>query len=78
MEAFETDQGVKEPGLVTLVERAEQSNAPVMTVAEVQRLGVIDPVDVQVDDVPWLTLENPDDGPKICKIVKQFKVIKTH
>ena len=78
MESFTTDQGVREPGLVELVERARKADAPVMTVEEVQRLGAIDPVDVQVDDVPWMTLENADDGPKICKIVQQIKVTKTH
>ena len=45
-----------------------------MTIEDVQRLGVIDPVDVQVDDVVWLSLENADDGPKILEILKHTQV----
>ena len=74
LEPFKTECGGEEPGLVTLVERALDEDPPVMTIDQVQRLGTIDPVEVEVDDVPWLSLDNNDDGPKMLDIAQQLRV----
>ena len=42
---------------------------------QVQRLGALDPVGVQVDEKgEWLHLSNPDDGPKILEVVQKLVV----
>ena len=75
MESFVTDCGAEEPGLVDLVQRADEMNIPPMTIEEVQRLGAVDPVAVAADtDKPWLSFQNNEDGPKILDIVHQLSV----
>ena len=41
---------------------------------EVQRLGELDPVNVQIDEDRWLSLENKEDGPKILSIVHKLRI----
>ena len=76
MESFTNDSGGEEPGLYNLVDKADKTNSPVMTLEEVQRLGGVDPVSIQLDfnESEWLSLNKPEDGPKILEIVKQLKV----
>jgi len=65
MEAFDNPAGGEEPGIATLVQKALDTDAAVMTLEQVQRLGAVDPVGVQVDlnEADWLALENPEGKP---------------
>ena len=74
MEPFQSPCGADEPGLVGLVQRALDVDAPCMSVEEVQRLGALDPVGVQIDEGRWLSLETKEDGPEILSIVNKLKI----
>ena len=75
MESFENPAGGREPGLIDLVQKALETNVPCLTVEQVQRMGALDPVAVQIDPGPWLSLSEVGDGPKIAEIMQQLKVI---
>ena len=64
----------KVDNLVDLVQKALETNAPCLTVEQVQRMGALDPVAVQIDPGPWLSLSESGDGPKIAEIIQQLKV----
>ena len=81
METFQTPCGGVEPGIFELVTKALEAGprCPIMTVEEVQRLGALDPVGVEIDTDEWLSIEKkpdhmPDDGPKIMEIVSKLQV----
>ena len=75
MEPFKSTCGADEPGLVGLVQRALDVEAPCMTDQQVQRLGALDPVNVQIDQGNrWLSLENKEDGPEILSIVNKLRI----
>ena len=74
MEPFKSPCGADEPGLVGLVQRALDVEAPCMSAEEVQRLGALDPVNVQIDEGRWLSLENKEDGPEILSIVHKLRI----
>ena len=62
METFKNPSGGNEPGIAALVQKAIDTDADVMTLEEVQRLGAVDPVGIQVDlnEADWLSLEKPE------------------
>jgi hypothetical protein len=81
MEEHQSVSGGIEPGIFQLVTKEEQAGpkCPIMTVKEVQRLGSLDPVGVEIDADHWLSLEKkadhiPDDGPQIMEIINKLTV----
>ena len=81
MEPHPNACGSDEPGLFGLVTQALDAGprCPIMTVEEVQRLGALDPVGVEIDTDEWLSIEKkaehmPDDGPKIMEIISKLQV----
>ena len=68
----------REPGLVDLVQRALETNAPCVTVEQVQRMGALNPVAVQINPGPWRSLNKAEEGAKFAQIIQQPKVFFTH